>query len=58
MAVTVKGFSTYSEMRSANWPTREIFLSGVMLFSDQPMFNDMEKTPLSYFVRGGYARNI
>ena len=38
MAVAVSGFSTYSEMRSANWPAREIFLSGVILTSDQPIF--------------------
>ena len=37
MAVTHSGFSTYSEMRSANWPTRDTFLSGVREYSAQPI---------------------
>ena len=39
MAVAVSGFSTYSEMRSANCPTRETFLAGVMSASAQPILN-------------------
>ena len=48
-AVTQIGFSTYSEMRSANCPARDTFLSGVMERSAHPNFSlDIGKPP--YFI--------
>ena len=58
IAVAVMGFSTYSEILSANWPARDIFLSGVRSISDQPILilEFIAKSPNKIFLLFWYIK--